>query len=199
MGRQLRRCFVRIFRRRRVHSGPGKESESLDLPGGPAESDRTQNGSRVYSRIGRIRNDKRPCVRRSTGCGSRHVAQVARIAGVPQAEEADTERRDDSSRRQSPEGSRRWLEATFTSTSPPDPKRRHALALYVGIGSGSSPLQTPANQPSFRSLFNGLPAPRKIFERLLINGPIVKGRRIKVRSVRPHQCLDLRINRHLVE
>jgi hypothetical protein len=50
-----------------------------------------------------------------------------------------------------------------------------------------------------RSRFDGRPAARKISERLLISGPIVKGGRIEVGSVRPHQCFDLRIDRHLVE
>ena len=65
----------------------------------------------------------------------------------------------------------------------------------MASGADSAP-QTAYKQPSCRSRLDGLPATRKISERLLISGPFVKGGWIKVGSVRPHKCLNFRINRH---
>lgn len=50
-----------------------------------------------------------------------------------------------------------------------------------------------------RSRFDGLPMARKLAERLLLGGPFVKGGRIEIGSIRPHEGLGLGIDPHLVE
>jgi len=47
--------------------------------------------------------------------------------------------------------------------------------------------------------FDGFPTARKLSESSLICGPFAQCSRIEIRSVGPHQCLNLGINPHLVE